>query len=82
MPSDLPLPAAGCVTCLAFGNETVVGLGLGSGGIGGGNGNDDDDDDGVERECFNCGIRIKLRLSLRSSDGLRDGSFESVLDCV
>lgn len=73
LPSDLPLPGAvvamavGCATCLAFGSESVVGVGLGSGGVGGGNGNDDDD--GVERECFNCGIRTKLLLSVRSSIG-------------
>lgn len=63
LPNDLPLPAGG-VTCLAFGSESVVGLGLGSGGGCVGN---DDDDDGVERECFNFGIRLtKLPLSMRS----------------
>lgn len=73
LPSDLPLPVAGGVACLAFGNESVVGVGLGSGGGCAGN---DDDDDGVERECFNLGIRTKLG---RSSS---DGSFESVFDGV
>lgn len=69
---------------MALGNEIVVGVGLGSGGDG--VGNDDDDGDGVDRECFNfnCGggIRTMLPLSMRSSIGLSDDSFESVFDVV